>query len=670
MRESVIVSDHLRSILPSPHDDMVHVIYTQTPDQTALSIINESPEPVAIAFFIRPDEIESITGIIEPLSGRKAECAIHLFPDSITDSEIPENPRIEGIHFHEMNESEFRYTIKYAISCAKHAFEEKYSNLTTLARLDDMKHDQEALIWIGRSLQTEKDSDKLLRTILMLSKKITGADAGSIYIVEETEKGKHIRFKYSHTFSKELPLEEFVLPYNTKSIAGYVAVTGTVLNIPDVNKLSSSDPVSFNNSFDKANNYYSKSMLVVPMKNHIDEIIGVIQLINSKEDPLCVGDEAFSIKLHTSEDFENKVVPFDSRYEHLMEAVAGQAAIAIENNRMIDQIQTQFEEFVKASVTAIESRDPATSGHSFRVAEICVAMARAINKTSNAPFADIHFSETRIKELEYAALLHDFGKVYIDLGIFKKAKKLFPQDLDNLLLKLDYLYRYVELNGIIRKNEITHSVETSERCVLLNERDQATLHQLERIREIKQKVLQLNEPTVTDLDPNTVLDEICAEIDAIQVHDITDAPMKIFNDLERTNLRIKRGSLNEDERHEIESHVSHTYTFVSKIPWPPEFRDIPEIAICHHEKLDGTGYPARKKGNEISVQSRIMAIADMYDALTATDRPYKKAIPHEKAINILMNEASSGKLDMDLIELFRTLDHDKSVTSITDKSRS
>jgi HD-GYP domain-containing protein (c-di-GMP phosphodiesterase class II) len=175
---------------------------------------------------------------------------------------------------------------------------------------------------------------------------------------------------------------------------------------------------------------------------------------------------------------------------------------------------------------------------------------------------------------------------------------------------------------------------------------------------------------VTDLDPNTVLDEICAEIDAIQVHDITDAPMKIFNDLERTNLRIKRGSLNEDERHEIESHVSHTYTFVSKIPWPPEFRDIPEIAICHHEKLDGTGYPARKKGNEISVQSRIMAIADMYDALTATDRPYKKAIPHEKAINILMNEASSGKLDMDLIELFRTLDHDKSFTSIADKSRS
>ncbi|HNX58234.1 MAG TPA: GAF domain-containing protein, partial [Spirochaetota bacterium] len=571
MRESVIVSDQVRSLLPSVPDDMIVPVYTTTPAQAAASFINESSEPAVIVFFVHPSDVGSINQTIDPFSGRLAECAIHLFPDTDTDSEIPESNRITGFHFHAMTLSEYRYTVKYALSSAKTLFREKQCNVTTLARLEDMKHDQDALIWIGRSLQTEKDSDKLLRTILMLSKKITGADAGSIYIIEETEKGKQVRFKYSHTFSKELPLEEFVLPYNTKSIAGYVAVTGTVLNIPDVNKLSASDPVSFNNSFDKANNYYSKSMLVVPMKNHIDEIIGVIQLINSKEDFNSVGDEAFGIKLVTPDDFEKKVVPFDSRYEHLMEAVAGQAAIAIENNRMIEQIQTQFEEFVKASVTAIESRDPATSGHSFRVAEICVAMARAVNASKSAPFAETQFTETQIKELEYAALLHDFGKVYIDLGIFKKAKKLFPQDLDNLLLKLDYLYRYVELCGIINKNDISGEKDLPGKEKLLRDKETETSEQLARIREIKEKVLLLNEPTVTDLDPNVVLDTICGEIDAIQVHDITDSPMTIFNNLARTNLRIKRGSLNEEERREIESHVTHTYTFVSKIPWPPEF---------------------------------------------------------------------------------------------------
>lgn len=666
MRESVIVSDQVRSLLPSFPDDMTAPVYTNTPAQTAASFINESNEPAVIAFFVRPSDVATINETIDPVSGRTAECAIHLFPDADTDPLISECNRITGFHFHEMSLPEFRYTAKYALSYAKSLFREKQCNITTLARLEDMKHDQDALIWIGRSLQTEKDSDKLLRTILMLSKKITGADAGSIYIIEEAEKGKQVRFKYSHTFSKELPLEEFVLPYNTKSIAGYVAVTGTVLNIPDVNKLSASDPVSFNNSFDKANNYYSKSMLVVPMKNHIDEIIGVIQLINSKEDFNSVGDEAFGIKLVTPDDFEKKVVPFDSRYEHLMEAVAGQAAIAIENNRMIEQIQTQFEEFVKASVTAIESRDPATSGHSFRVAEICVNMARAINASKSAPYADIQFTETQIKELEYAALLHDFGKVYIDLGIFKKAKKLFPQDLDNLLLKLDYLYRYVELRGIIEKNDISGGKDIPGKEKLLRDKESETSKQLTRIREIKEKVLLLNEPTVTDLDPNAVLDEICREIDKIQVHDITDSPMTIFNNLARTNLRIKRGSLNEEERREIESHVTHTYTFVSKIPWPPEFREIPEIALSHHEKLDGTGYPAKKKGNEINLQSRIMAIADMYDALTATDRPYKKAIPHEKAVAILNKESSEGKLDADLIRVFETLNLDKSAP---DKSR-
>ncbi|TAL30141.1 MAG: GAF domain-containing protein [Spirochaetes bacterium] len=526
-----------------------------------------------------------------------------------------------------------------------------------LETLTDMRQDQEDLITIGRSLSTEKDPDRLLRSILMLSKKITGADAGSIFVVEEGEsQGKQLRFKYSHTFSKNLPYEEFVLAMNKNSIAGYVAVTGNTLNIPDVYKLSKSDPVTFNSSFDKVHNYRSKSMLVIPMRNHVDEIIGVIQLINSKEyanSTKMTGNEAFEVLLSTPEDFDVKVVAFSPRYEKLMEAVASQAAIAIENNRMLKQIQTQFEEFVKASVMAIESRDVATSGHSFRVAEFCKEMAYAINSETQGVFADVKFSESAIKEIEFAALLHDFGKVYIDLAIFQKAKKLFPKELENLVLKMDYLYRYTEMQYSMREGALLADALARggppEGIDALRERRGTDLA---RILGVKDRLIRLNEPTVTDEDPAVVLKQILAEIESIECRHPDGSPLPILSDHEKTNLSIRRGSLNPDERKEIESHVTHTYNFVSRIPWPPEYRNIPEIAAKHHEMLDGTGYPSGLKGaDSIPLQARIMAIADIYDALSATDRPYKKAVPLEKTLSIMQADATRNKLDAALVEL-------------------
>ncbi|RPI93855.1 MAG: GAF domain-containing protein [Spirochaetales bacterium] len=523
----------------------------------------------------------------------------------------------------------------------------------------DMKQDQEDLINIGRALSIEKDPDHLFRLILMLSKKITGADAGSIYIVEVLPDGeKQLRFKYSHTFSKELPYEEFVMPLNRNSIAGYVAVTGTILNIPDVYMLSKSDPVAFNSSFDHEHNYRSKSMIVIPMRNHLDDIIGVIQLINSKEDDTgnsrMTGNEAFEIVLSTPQDFERKVVPFASRYESLMEAVAGQAAIAIENNRMMKQIQMQFEEFVKASVTAIESRDTATSGHSFRVAEICKQMALAINGEEDGFFKDLRFSDMAIKELEYAALLHDFGKVYIDLAIFQKSKKLFPKEFENLMMRFDYLYRCVELRFLMEENRLLQKarggIDVSADFDKINA-DRTS--RLGRIREIKATLATLNEPTVTNNDPEDVIRKVHEELDSLDCFDPDGHRIPVITDSERMNLEIRRGSLNPLERKEIESHVVHTYNFVSRIPWPPEYRNIPEIALKHHEKPDGTGYPGGISGEtDIPIQARMMAIADVYDALAATDRPYKKSVPLEKTLSILEDEARNNKLDAELVRLF------------------
>jgi HD-GYP domain-containing protein (c-di-GMP phosphodiesterase class II) len=616
-------------------------------------IVRNAVPPMSAVLFISCDELQLAESLLE---GFVNEVLKYRLVVTVGDSSWPRKDfasiksvmHIAGTINHP---SEFRFIVNKCFNIMDEERRIERDTENYVATLLDMRHDQEDLISIGRSLSIEKDPDKLLRSILMLSKKITGADAGSIFMVEEyPDHGKQLRFKYSHTFSKNLPYEEFVMPYDKSSIAGYVAVTGKVLNIPDVYRLSRNDPVSFNSSFDKIHQYRSKSMLVIPMKNHIDEIIGVIQLINSKEpegDARPTGNEAFEITLTKDEDFEKYVVPFASRYESLMEAVAGQAAIAIENNRMIKQIQSQFEEFVKASVTAIESRDVGTSGHSFRVADICKELAWAVNSEGEGFFKDMYFTEMAVKELELAALLHDFGKVYIDVNIFLKAKKLYPKELDNLMLKLDYLYRYTEIQFLSREAYLLGSGKKP--GSLEGEKEEA----LKKILRIKQLIRTLNEPMVTEGDPEAIMGEIQSEVDSIHCRDIDGNPLVILSDGERSSLKIRRGSLNLEERREIESHVMHTYTFVSKIPWPPEYRNIPDIALKHHEKLDGTGYPSGLKGREaISVQARMMAIADIYDALCATDRPYKKAIPHEKSLQILQEEAEHGKLDRELVDLF------------------
>ena len=559
---------------------------------------------------------------------------------------------------------ELEFTVDKSFSILEEYWEGRNIQNEYLAKLIDTRQDQEDLINIGRALSSEKDPEKLLTLILFLSKKITGADAGSIYLVEESErKVRQLRFKTSHTFSRDIPLNEFVMPMNKKSIAGYVAVTGEVLNIPDVYKLKEMESLRLvhDSSFDRKHSYITRSMLVVPMRNFQDDIIGVVQLINSKEDLAnrdMDGNEAFTVRLETEDDFDRYVVPFDEKYDSLLQAIAGQAAIAIENNRLMRQIQTQFEEFVRASVTAIESRDPATSGHSFRVARICTAMARAINEVSEGYLGGFQFSENAINELEFAALLHDFGKVYVDLNIFRKEKKLYPKDLENLMIRLDYLYRYVELQYNIRENGLRERMLLGDGGNEIAPEDLDGIRSekeslLDEIMEIKEKIKVLNEPTVTDDDPENTLQDIVNEIDRIHCVDVEGQDMSVITDYDRLNLVIRRGSLNPLERKEIESHVVHTYSFVSKIPWPPEYRNIPEIALRHHEKIDGSGYPDGLKGRESTmIQARIMAIADIFDALASPDRPYKKAVPMERVLAILREEAERNVLDKDLVDLF------------------
>jgi HD-GYP domain-containing protein (c-di-GMP phosphodiesterase class II) len=658
MNKFIIISNSIKDKITLPYKKAQNIILANNINSTIKRITRSSKHNnvVYLVIFIHINELKKINQI---LTG-KYDYADLMYKIIVVGEEKDlrsiQNDKLQhisDIKISHISAEEFDLLVKKAFLHIEGSNKYKMQINNIIITLQDMKQDQEDLINIGKSLSTIKDADEMLKNILMISKKITCADAGSIYITEENEAGKkYLRFKYSHTFSRNLPMEEFTLSINKNSIAGYVATKGEVLNIPDAYNIPGNAPYSFDISFDKQTNYICKSMLVVPMRNHLDQIIGVIQLINSKK---CLddrninnGNEAFGIKLKSPEDFDELVSPFDSRYESLMESVAGQAAIAIENNRMIKQIQNQFEEFIKASVTAVESRDIATSGHSFRVAEICKEMAIVISNKKNGPFKDVKYNNTEIKELEFAALLHDFGKVYIDINIFKKEKKLYRKEFENLILKLNYLYKFIELGYVYKEAKETQKNSKKYISYLKQNKE----NKLKKIIQIKERITLLNEPTITEKDPHRILNKIQKEIKGIKLFDIDGRRINLITKSEKRNLEIQRGSLNPIERKEIENHVVLTYNFVSKIPWPPEFKNIPKIVLYHHEMLDGSGYPKGIKGDKIPLQARIMSIADIYDALIATDRPYKKAIKHSTALQILKEEAGKNKLDNDLLDIF------------------
>lgn len=507
-------------------------------------------------------------------------------------------------------------------------------------RLNDWKAkdshtDQQALITIGRALAFERNPDSLLRSILHLSKKMTGADAGSIFLVEPGEEGPRLRFKHSHTFSKELDYEEFTMPLTDSSIAGYVAIHGRVLNIPDVYHLEDTAPYGFNKSYDQKHGYRTRSMLAVPLISPGGPVLGVLQLINCKEAFHTLrdfsGNEAYEVVLETPEDFNKKVVPFEPRYEPLLEAVAAQASIALENNRLFLQIERQFEAFVEASVRAIEARDPSTAGHSFRVARTAELVARAINAEPETGWQGRRFGDQDIKQLTLACLLHDFGKVYIDYQLFAKAKKFLPQDLRTLDLRWDLLHRSLELQ--------TSPAEALD-------------GKLSRLTHLRKKVLELAEPTPRSSDLGREVEDLLREASEFTCCFPDGRPLPFLTTEEAENLRIPRGSLNGEERKIIESHVDHSYNFVKNIPWPQEFARIPDFVRMHHEMLDGSGYPQGLKGDQIPLEARIIALADVFDALSAADRPYKKALPIDLVLVILKEEAQKGRLDPELLDLF------------------
>lgn len=513
-----------------------------------------------------------------------------------------------------------------------------------LAEQEDRHRELRELTSVGVALSTERDLLTLLEMILSQARRITASDAGSLYLTERTtgsEPADTLRFKLSqnHTLPT-LPFTEFTVPIDHTSLAGYAAATGEPLMIADVYLLPDGVSYKQNRSFDDKFGYHTKSMLVIPMKTHRDEVIGVLQLINRKRDA--------EAKLTSPEIVDETVISFDSRAVELVNALASQAAVAIENSRLYEDIERLFEGFVTAAVTAIESRDPATSGHSSRVATLTVGLAEAVDRDRTGPYGNLRFTREQLRELRYAGLLHDFGKVGVREQVLVKQKKLYPPDLEIIRNRFAYLMQGAELAFERARAELLLGQERDAYDAHLARLLQTRDGRRDELRHYLDAVVKANEPTVL---PEGTFDEL-RELNSRTFQDFDGVERPLLADHELQYLMIRKGNLDDDERKEIESHVTHTFRFLEQIPWTRELRGIPAIAYGHHEKLNGAGYPRAITAEEIPIQTRMMTIADIFDALTATDRPYKRALPWQRALDILHMEATEGMLDEHLLKRF------------------
>jgi HD-GYP domain-containing protein (c-di-GMP phosphodiesterase class II) len=444
-----------------------------------------------------------------------------------------------------------------------------------------------------------------------------------------------------------VPFEEFTIPLDEASIAGYVARTGRVVNVADAYRLPEGSPYNISRSFDEKSGYRTRSMLVVPMRDHDKVVIGVVQLINKKRDPGAV--------LRPVSLAEQEVIPFTSGDEELASSLASQAAVAFENADLIQRIRRLFDEFIHAAVSAVEQRDPPTSGHSGRVAELTAALAEKVDAISSGPLAGVRLTRDQLQELKYAALLHDFGKVSVQEKVLGKRKKLYASRMVAVRQRFAYIAKALEADYFrARLEAVTAGRASPESLAVLEAEYRRQRAETERMLEA---VIQANEPTVVEegsfLLLTSVPPRLFANHEAEERFPVEDwARPPHLSAEEAGALSIRKGTLTTAERLEIESHVSHTYEFLRKIPWTGELRRIPEIAWAHHEKLDGSGYPRKLTAESIPVQSRMMTISDIYDALVALDRPYKRAVAVDRALQILDDEARDGKLDAELLRVF------------------
>ena len=498
---------------------------------------------------------------------------------------------------------------------------------------------------IGLALSAERDIHLLLKMILTAARDLTTSDGGSLYIVETAEDGsKKLFFRAAQNDSITVDTNmSFVVGAN--SLAGYAAFSGEILRFDDVYQLSDAMPFRFNSRFDEEHGYRTKSVLVVPLKNHVGETIGVLQLINRKKNRHTL--------LKTPEIVEREVIGFDEEMTELASTLASQAAVALNNNLLLREIESLFEALVEAASSAIESRDPTTSGHSKRVTNLTLALARAINETETGPLAPCEITPLQMRELRYACLLHDFGKIGVREAVLTKSHKIALAEFAEIESRALILQRQWEADCARQQLKLWHS-GVPDASASHDVYQLATEERIARLRSDLEAILVVNDPMQEPYADETwaAARAAIARLTEMCYLDARGESRRILTETEAAALRVMRGTLTPSEFRQIQQHAQMSYEFLKQIPWTSTLKDVPIIARSHHERLDGSGYPQGLTFSEIPFGAKLMSIADVYDALTAADRPYKRALPPELALRILSQEAALGKLDADALHIF------------------
>ncbi|MEM1436422.1 MAG: HD domain-containing phosphohydrolase [Pseudomonadota bacterium] len=481
---------------------------------------------------------------------------------------------------------------------------------------------------VAGALTSSLHLDDLLSTIVGEARRMANCDAASLYLVEAEAELPTLLFKLSENDSVDLEVKEARLPLTAQSIAGYVALNGCELNLPDAYAIPESAPYVFNRSFDDQTGYRTRSMLVLPMRDHHDRVVGVLQFINR-------------LDAQTGE-----VVAFGAETADLLRALASQAAVSIQKNMLIEDMERLFESFVQASVKSIEQRDPTTSGHSFRVADKTVALLEALPSSGVQRFAQIDLTADHLKEVRYAALLHDVGKIGVRENVLVKARKFSPERLAVLEQRVEVQRERYRRRALERQMHLLHHAQSPKAA--LDQVQRELERRLSELDDIWAWIQQANEPALMEQAVAVHLEQLAA----FPYYEADGSEGRLLSPDDMEALSVRKGSLTPAEREQIQAHVAHTREFLDLLVWPPGLAQVPAIAGAHHEKLDGSGYPLGLTEPEIPLASRVMTVCDIYDALTAMDRPYKRAISEERALSILKEEAAANLIDGDLVQIF------------------
>jgi len=507
---------------------------------------------------------------------------------------------------------------------------------------DDLFRQLEWLNEIGAALSNERNIDRLLEQILLAAKTITRADGGTLYRVNADSTALHFEIVRNSSLGialggtsgnpinfPDLPLRNERGEPNDAMVAAYAAMHAITVNIADAYNEAGFD-FSGTRKFDERTGYRSQSFLTVPMKNHEGEIIGVLQLINSIDAPT------------------GQVTPFSCAEQRLVESLASQAAIAITNRQLISQLEALFESFINLINLAIDEKSPYTGGHCQRVPALTMMIAEAVNETEEGPLADFTMTDADLYELKIAGMLHDCGKVTTPVHVVDKASKLHTlfDRIELIDTRFEVLKRDAQITALRKVLDLRTRLDPEgESACWANYR--SAVEQFDEEREFLRRT-NVGGEAMNNSDQQRVRDIASSHVWRNPAG--VDAEFLSADEIE--NLSIRAGTLTAREREIINHHVVATIRMLEALPWPKHLSRVPEYAGGHHEHMDGKGYPKGLAREQMSLQARMMGIADIFEALTARDRPYKQGMKLSQAIDIMKKFKDNGHIDPDLFDVF------------------